>query len=211
MHRSATLFLCFGLLAACGGNEPIRDLNVEGGGPDERGFVLNNPLAVPPTIALPVPTPGGTNRADPDRAALAQPDFTPSPRPIGTTIASAPDAAPATDNVGERVGLLDRLLNLRNPNQNCVFRTVGPNSEWRRICEPVDGEEVQEAAATPPETTSAPEENIGERVGLIERLFNRRNPEGGPQNCEFRTVGPDRDWRRVCEPVVAAPDTDANP
>jgi len=152
MYRSATLFLCLGLLAACGGREPIRDLNVEGGGPDERGFVLNNPLATPPTTALPAPTPGGTNRADPDPAALAVPDFVPSSRPIGTSIGVVPDAdgqSAADEDIGERVGILERLLNQRNVNgvpQDCVFRTVGPNSEWRRICTPI-GETAEDDAA----------------------------------------------------------------
>lgn len=53
--------------AACGGPGPefSNPLAIEGGGPDATQLMLNDPLVMPPTNALPPPTPGGDNRADP--------------------------------------------------------------------------------------------------------------------------------------------------
>lgn len=55
------------LLAACSapGPEFANPLAIEGGGPDASSLRLNDPLVIPPTNALPQPTPGGTNLADP--------------------------------------------------------------------------------------------------------------------------------------------------
>ena len=54
-------------VAACSG--PGADFSdrfaIEGGGPDASGLRLNDPLVIPPTNALPEPTPGGSNLADP--------------------------------------------------------------------------------------------------------------------------------------------------
>lgn len=54
-------------LAACGEPDPdfANPLALEGGGPDASDVQLNDPLVIPPTNALPQPTPGGRNLADP--------------------------------------------------------------------------------------------------------------------------------------------------
>ena len=71
----ARLILGFGLiltLAACvGGDRGLRDLRNTGNGPDEFQVLPVAPLAMPPTSALPTPTPGGGNRADPNPTADA--------------------------------------------------------------------------------------------------------------------------------------------
>ena len=55
------------VLTACSG--PAPDFSdrfaLEGNGPDASNVVLNDPLVLPPTNALPEPTPGGTSRANP--------------------------------------------------------------------------------------------------------------------------------------------------
>lgn len=55
------------LMAACGAPDPEFSnlLAIEGGGPDASSLRLNDPLVIPPTNALPQPTPGGSNLADP--------------------------------------------------------------------------------------------------------------------------------------------------
>ncbi|WP_101341098.1 DUF3035 domain-containing protein [Cereibacter azotoformans] len=56
------------LLAGCGGGDPkLMNLRASGPGPDEFGILPVKPLEIPETIgALPSPTPGGANRADPN-------------------------------------------------------------------------------------------------------------------------------------------------
>ena len=54
------------LATACGNTDrPLRDLRSAGGGPDEFAVIPADPLQIPETRALPTPTPGGTNLADP--------------------------------------------------------------------------------------------------------------------------------------------------
>lgn len=62
-------------LAACSRGDPtLLNLRAEGEGPDEFGILPTRPLEVPQDLsALPAPTPGGVNRADPDpEAELAE-------------------------------------------------------------------------------------------------------------------------------------------
>ena len=59
-------------LAACGNTErPLRDTRTSDGGPDEFSVIPSRPLELPATTALPTPTPGGVNRADPTPKADA--------------------------------------------------------------------------------------------------------------------------------------------
>lgn len=64
MRRAATAMLACLALAACGGGG-LRSFE-RGAGPDEFGVLPNDPLVIPEDLsALPPPTPGGTNLADP--------------------------------------------------------------------------------------------------------------------------------------------------
>lgn len=59
-------------LAACAPSEPqLMRFSQAGSGPDEFLIVPGKPLEDPPTAALPAPTPGGANRADPTPKADA--------------------------------------------------------------------------------------------------------------------------------------------
>lgn len=53
-------------LAGCGGGGPLHRLNAGATGPDEFSVIPMRPLAMPATLDLPPPTPGGANLADPD-------------------------------------------------------------------------------------------------------------------------------------------------
>ena len=54
-------------LGACGGgHDGAHRLQAPGDGPDEFAGMPLRPLEIPPTNALPTPTPGGANRADPN-------------------------------------------------------------------------------------------------------------------------------------------------
>lgn len=65
--------LSLGLLAGCADQDAaLRDLNGAGAGPDAFAAIPLRPLAMPPQGApLPMPTPDGVNRADPDPRAAA--------------------------------------------------------------------------------------------------------------------------------------------
>lgn len=54
------------LLAACAGNGQLHRLNSGATGPDEFSVIPMRPLAVPASLTLPPPTPGGANLADPN-------------------------------------------------------------------------------------------------------------------------------------------------
>jgi hypothetical protein len=70
-------YACFGAvllgLAACSGGRTLHQLDEGLIGPDEFRVLPTLPLAMPETLALPVPTPGGTNRTDrnPNAEAIA--------------------------------------------------------------------------------------------------------------------------------------------
>jgi len=69
--RSAVLVLVILGLAACTTDRPLRDMRSNTGGPDEFSVTPNAPLELPETVALPEPTPGGSNRTDIDPNADA--------------------------------------------------------------------------------------------------------------------------------------------
>ncbi len=62
--------LALALLAACGRNDGfLREFGAVTVGPAERSLVIADPLQIPPTLDLPPPTPGQTNRANPRPAS----------------------------------------------------------------------------------------------------------------------------------------------
>lgn len=65
---SLTLVAVVSALAACSGGDP-RLMNIRNteAGPDEFSILPTNPIVIPDDLAaLPPPTPGGSNRTDPD-------------------------------------------------------------------------------------------------------------------------------------------------
>lgn len=63
--RLVLLALALAMLASCGaGGDGLRNLDTELTGPDEFSVLPSQPLVMPETIALPPPTPGGTNLTD---------------------------------------------------------------------------------------------------------------------------------------------------
>ncbi len=76
MTRLGTGFVTLTLLvalAACSGADPrLMNLRNTEAGPDEFAILPNEPLVIPTELsALPTPTPGGANRADPNPEADA--------------------------------------------------------------------------------------------------------------------------------------------
>ena len=67
MRKLVLSVIALTMIAACGAPDPefSNPLAIEGGGPDASSLRLNDPLVIPPTNALPQPTPNGSNRADP--------------------------------------------------------------------------------------------------------------------------------------------------
>lgn len=73
LHIVALIAVSAGLLAGCARNDKVPSLmNISADGPDEFAILPNKPLEVPTDLAaLPEPTPGGANRADPTPQADA--------------------------------------------------------------------------------------------------------------------------------------------
>lgn len=65
------LITTLGLTACSQGTPSLMNLRNTEAGPDEFAIVPTNELELPPTTALPTPTRGGTNRADPNPEADA--------------------------------------------------------------------------------------------------------------------------------------------
>lgn len=62
----------FAMLSACGSDAPLYSLRSDSGGPDEFAILPTKPLEMPQDMAaLPPPTPGTANRADPTPRADA--------------------------------------------------------------------------------------------------------------------------------------------
>lgn len=64
VKQGIALALLLGLAACSGGNRGLHDLSGDLSGPDEFRVLPTHPLELPASNALPVPTPGGTNRTD---------------------------------------------------------------------------------------------------------------------------------------------------
>jgi len=62
--RGVILIICLLGLSACSGTGSLHDFDNPGAGPDDFSVLSAGPLTVPDTLALPAPTPGGTNRTD---------------------------------------------------------------------------------------------------------------------------------------------------
>ncbi len=71
MLRTLMGLMACAMLAACGGGQGLRTLDGGTTGPDEFSVLPAQPLIFPETNALPVPTPGGANPADPNPRAQA--------------------------------------------------------------------------------------------------------------------------------------------
>ena len=66
MFKSIVVTVAILTLSACGGGAGLRDLRSDSAGPDEFSVIPYRPLDIPATLALPQPTPGGVNKADPN-------------------------------------------------------------------------------------------------------------------------------------------------
>lgn len=64
--RGVIFILCMFGLTACGGSKALHDFDNPGAGPDDFAVLPVNPLILPSVLDLPNPTPGGTNRTDPN-------------------------------------------------------------------------------------------------------------------------------------------------
>lgn len=53
-------------VGACASDRPLHEFRSISSGPDDFSVIPLNPLVIPDTLDLPPPTPGGTNRTDPN-------------------------------------------------------------------------------------------------------------------------------------------------
>lgn len=194
------------LITACGNTErPLRDLPAAGGGPDEFAVIPSDPLVIPETRALPTPTPGGANRADP----------TPNADAIvalgGSAAAQFAGGIPANDSAlvaqTNRYGVdpdiravlaAEDAARLERARRSNFFNPLGrdryfPAYSRQALDASAELERLRAAGVTVPTVPVAVvEERARATGGILGQL-------GLGENCAFTTVGsPDGQLRRVC-------------
>ncbi|SNX68249.1 beta-barrel assembly complex subunit BamF [Cereibacter ovatus] len=108
------------LLSACGGGEPeLMNLRSTGAGPDEFSILPSRPLQMPETLAaLPAPTPGGANLADPNPEADAIAALGGNPNRAGSIPAADGAVVSHVSRYGAQTGIRQTL--------------AAEDYEWRR-------------------------------------------------------------------------------
>lgn len=222
--------LAMALMTACGDTDrPLRDMSSAGGGPDEFQVIPVGPLETPDTLSLPEPTPGGTNRTDPrpnadaitvlgGRASAQVAGGIPADDGALVAQASRYGVDPAIRTQlaieDERIRERKRRSNLFNPlNRDRYFpayagQALNPRAELARL------RNLGVAVPNPPaaQPRVQPQETAAEEPAEEPRLLQRTldsllsrigsDADGGPQDCVWKTTGPDNVLRRVCTPVT---------
>lgn len=129
-------------LAACGGGDTPRlmKLRSTGNGPDAFSVVPSQPLQMPDTLSeLPTPTPGGTNRTDPNPSADAIVALGGNPNAVRTSPAA--DAAIITaasryGREGVRAELATEDVEYRRTNPGRFLNRMFGNTTYYQAYEP---------------------------------------------------------------------------
>ena len=169
LRRWSTVFsltVCAAALTACGGDDLGHTLGMVRDAPDEFTVTTRAPLAMPPTFALPPPTPGaGRPQEQSERAkaelalvpqtALGTPTEGSSPGqqalvqaagpPVGSSIRAQVDQQTAAEKPSR--GLADKLMFWRKPVQPGIV--VDPEKEAQRLRENAALGQSQETGDTP--------------------------------------------------------------
>jgi len=205
--------LALALMTACGGSDkPLRDLRASGGGPDEFAVIPQLPLVLPPTTALPEPTPGGSNRADPNpnAAAISALGGSASAQIAGGIPAGDAALVAQAGRYGVSPGIRAELAaDVFNPlGRDRYFpayarQALDANAELARlraagVAVPTPPSANPQPAAQPTAQPPAEPEQAEPQQGLFGRVFQPGAPR---QNCVFTTEGPGNELRRVCTPV----------
>lgn len=119
-------------LSACGGGDPdLIRLRATGNGPDEFSVVPQKPLEMPPSLTLPPPAPGTTNRTEPDPRAQAVVALGGNPnagRAADTALLAATGRYGTQDGVRTDLAAQDRTL--RENNQGRLLNRVFSNTTY---------------------------------------------------------------------------------
>lgn len=218
------------LTVACGDTErPLRDMRAAGGGPDEFAVIPVGPLEIPDQLTLPTPTPGGSNRTDPQPRADAI-------RALGGSPAAQVAGGVPTNDAGivaytsrygtdsniratlaaedERILNRKRRSNIFNPlNRDRYFpayanQVLDPFAERTRLQNA--GVRVPSPPVVQPRTSpvAETEETPEQEPGLLQRTLQPilrpapREIDGVPVECVWTTAGSEEKlMRRVCKPV----------
>ncbi|WP_400084102.1 DUF3035 domain-containing protein [Yoonia sp. R78084] len=195
------------LVTACGNTDrPLRDLRSAGGGPDEFAVIPFDPLEIPETRALPNPTPGGANRADPTPNADAIRALGGSPAAVVAGGVPAGDAALVTQT--NRYGVdpairaqlaADDDATLRRARRTNLFNPLGRDRYFAAYARQALDAPAELArldalgVAVPQVPAEAVEARERASAGLLGQFGIR-------EDCVFTTIGsPDGRIRRVCE------------
>ncbi|WP_242654420.1 DUF3035 domain-containing protein [Yoonia rosea] len=196
------------LVTACGNTDrPLRDLRSASGGPDEFAVIPFDPLEIPETRALPDPTPGGENRADPTPNADAIRALGGSPAAVFAGGIPSGDAAllARTNRYGVDPAIRAQLAaeddaTLRRARRSNLFNPLGrdryfPAYKRQALDAPAELARLGGLGVAVPEI---PAEAIKARELASAPLLERLGFRG---DCVFTTEGsPDGRLRRVCPP-----------
>ena len=231
--RAITLTcLAITLLAACGNTDrPLRDLSIAGGGPDAFAVIPQEPLQLPDQSALPPPTPGQSNLADPRPNADAIAALG------GSAAAQIAGGVPSSDNAlvaqtgrygvdpmirgtlaAEDKARLDRArrTNIFNPlGRDRYFsayagQALDADAELARLRNLGIAVPVAPAATQAPLPRNVTPQGDEEEPRFLQRTLDAwieqvwgesAEADDTPQNCVFKTLPPDNRLRRVCTPI----------
>jgi len=194
------------LVSACGDTErPLRDLRSASGGPDDFAVIPFDPLEIPETRALPNPTPGGANRADPTPNADAIRALGGSPAALVAGGIPSGDAAlvAQTNRYGVDPAIRAQLAaeddaTLRRARRTNLFNPLGrdryfPAYRRQALDAPAELARLDALGVAVPQV---PAEAVEARERASGRLLERF---GLREDCVFTTIGsPDGRLRRVC-------------
>lgn len=194
------------LVTACGNTDrPLRDLRSASGGPDEFAVIPFDPLEIPETRALPNPTPGGANRADPTPNADAIRALGGSPAAQIAGGIPAGDAAllAQTNRYGVDPAIRAQLAaedtaRLERTRRSNLFNPLGRDRYFSTYArQALDAPaELARLGGLGVAVTQVPAEAVEARERASAPFFERL---GLREDCVFTTRGsPDGRLRRVC-------------
>lgn len=204
------------LMTACANTDRnLRDLRAAGGGPDEFAVIPQRPLVLPPTTALPEPTPGGTNLADPNPNAEAIAALG------GSYAAQVAGGVPANDAalvaqagrygvnpaIRAELAAADEAFRARKSRAN-IFNPLGrdryfPAYAGQALDAFAELERLRAAGVSVPTPRSlAPQPQPAQTQDGTPAQVQPAAPRRVRQTCVFTTEGPGNELRRVCTPVT---------
>lgn len=186
------------LMAACGDTDrPLRDLKSSGGGPDEFAVIPVGALEIPDQLALPTPTPGGTNRTDPspNADAIAALGGSASAQVAGGIPSNDASLVAQASRYGVDPAIRGQLAAIDDARLDRARRSNLFNPLGRDRYFPAFANQALDAFAEHERLRG-----LGVAVPNIPVVQQEQKVQRGPQTCAFVSIG-GGPLKRVCKPV----------